>query len=119
MAKILLTEVDKDLRFNLVRVLNEAGHKVESLNEGSRIVNDQVEIPDLFILDQKTPTIDGLALSKFLKINSKTKHVPIIMISTDPEARKKAKRIGVNDFLEKPLESKNLLKVVNRLFIRI
>ena len=114
MAKILLAEHDKDLRFILDRILNDAGHYVQSLNEGSSIVNGQVKWPDVFILDQQIPTIDGLALSKYLKINSETKDIPIIMISSYPEVRKKAKRIGVNEFLQKPFHSDDLLRSIER-----
>lgn len=114
MAKILLAEHDQDLRFILNRVLNDAGHNVESLNEGSPIVNGQVKWPDVFILDQQIPTIDGLAISKYLKINSETKNIPIIMISSYPEAKKKAKRLGVSEFLHKPFQAKDLLKSIER-----
>src|SRR5688572_13595995 len=114
MAKILVAEHDNDLRFILDRILNDAGHHVESLNEGSSIVNGQVKWPDVFILDQQMPTIDGLALSKYLKINIETKNIPIIMISSYPEVKKKARRLGINEFLEKPFRSKDLLKSVER-----
>lgn len=114
MAKILLAEDDQDLRFMLHRMLNDAGYNVESVDEGSGIVDGKVDWPDVFILDQQMATIDGLALSKYLKINNATKDIPIIMISAYPESRKKAKRIGVSDFLQKPFESRDLLRVIER-----
>lgn len=114
MVKILLAEDDQDLRFILHQMLNNAGYDVESLNEGSEIVNGKIKWPDVFILDQQIPTIDGLALSKYLKIDNATKDIPIIMISAYPESRKKAKRIGVNDFLQKPFQLKDLLNVIER-----
>lgn len=114
MAKILLVEDDEDLRFILHRMLDNAGYSVASLNEGSSILNGDIEWPDLFILDQQIPTIDGLALSKYLHINSETKDIPIIMISAYPELRNKAKRIGVSGYLQKPFESKELLYLIER-----
>jgi CheY-like chemotaxis protein len=119
MAKILVAEDDRDMQYILHHVLNDAGYSVEVVNEGTKIVNEQVEVPDLFILDQQMPTIDGLALTKYLKINNRTKNVPIIMISAYPESRKRAKKIGVNDFLEKPFQSENLLKIIKRYVSRV
>ena len=114
MARILLAEDDQDTRFILNQILNEAGHEVRSLDEGSKIVNGQVEAPDLFILDQQMPTIDGLALSKYLKVHEETRDIPIIMISAYPETERRARMIGVSEFLSKPFESKNLLVLVER-----
>ena len=114
MTKILLAEDDQDLRFMLHEMLSNEGYQVESLNEGSDIVNGKVGWPDVFILDQQISKIDGLALSKYLKINYETKHIPIIMISAYPESRNKAKRVGVSDFLQKPFDSKELLHLIKR-----
>jgi CheY-like chemotaxis protein len=114
MAKIVVAENDTDMQFILGQLLNGAGYNVEVLNEGSKIVNEQVDVPDLFILDQQMPTIDGVALTKYLKINSRTKNVPVVMISAYPGVRKRAEQIGVNDFLEKPFQAKTLLEIVER-----
>jgi DNA-binding response OmpR family regulator len=114
MAKILLVEHDQDLRFILVRVLNAAGHDVEILNDGIQITNNRITWPDVFILDQAMPVIDGLALPNCLRINKETKHIPIIMISTYPEVKRKAKRLGVSEFLHKPFHTKDLLMSIER-----
>jgi DNA-binding NtrC family response regulator len=113
MAKILLAEQDQDLRFILVQVLNAAGHDVEILNESPSIANDQSK-PDVFILDQQTPSIDGLALAKYLGINTGAQNIPVIMISTYPEVKRKAKRLGVSEFLPKPFDAKDLLSSIDR-----
>ena len=114
MTKILLAADDQDLRFMLHQMLSNAGYEVESLNEGSDIVNGRVGWPDIFILDQQISKIDGIALSKYLKINKETKDIPIIMISAYPESRSKAKRVGVSDFLQKPFDLKDLLHLIAR-----
>ena len=70
-------------------------------------------MPDLFILDKDMPTIDGLAISKYLRVHETTKHIPIIMISAY-EFQDKAKRIGVDEFIRKPFELSYLLESVNK-----
>jgi two-component system cell cycle response regulator len=66
---------------------------------------------DLILLDLVMPEMDGFAVCLALKDNSKTAEIPIIMITArdDLEARNEAKRLGVNDFLAKPIFRRQLI----------
>jgi DNA-binding response OmpR family regulator len=112
--KILVAEDDKDILFILDMILNDAGYKVEPLPEGTSIVHDRKDWPDLFILDKDLPSIDGLAICKYLKLNDETKNIPIIMISCFHYLKNKAKEAGVDEFIEKPFELKQLLSTVEK-----
>ena len=110
--KILLAENDADIRLILKMVLNDAGYEVETLSAGHAIVEKRDHWPDLFILDKALPTIDGLALCKFLKLKQETRNIPIIMISSYHKLRSKAEEVGADGFLEKPFDIKILLDQV-------
>ena len=69
--------------------------------------------PDLFILDKELPTLDGLAISKFLRLQESTKTIPIIMISAH-HVGNRAKRIGIDEFIKKPFQLNHLLEVIRR-----
>ncbi len=112
--KILLAEDDSDIRFILNLVLKEAGYQVEPLSSGNSIVEGKHEWPDLFILDKALPTIDGLAICEYLRIKEETKDIPIIMISSYHKLKSKAEEIGVDDFIEKPFDLKDLLTLVEK-----
>ena len=112
--KILLAEDDSDIRFILNLALNDAGYNVEPLSAGNTIVEGKHEWPDLFILDKAMPVIDGLAICKYLKVKEETRNIPIIMISSYHKLRSKARQLGVDDFIEKPFDLKQLLKVVHK-----
>lgn len=112
--KIVLAEDDADIRFILNLVLNEAGYEVEPLPSGNAIVEGRKEWPDLFILDKSLPTIDGLAICKYLKIQQQTKDIPIIMITSYHKLKSKAEEVGVDNFIEKPFDLKELLHVIER-----
>jgi two-component system phosphate regulon response regulator PhoB len=112
--KILLAEDDADIRFILEMVLKDAGYEVETLSTGNAIVEPRKEWPDLFILDKQLPTIDGLALCKYLKIKRETRDIPIIMISSYHKLKRKATEVGVDGFLEKPFDLKALLEQVEK-----
>ena len=94
-------------------MLKAAGHDVEILSESPSVANDQGK-PDVFILDQQTPSIDGLALGKYLAVNTGVQNIPVIMICPYPEVKRKAKRLGVSEFLHKPFNAKDLLSSIDR-----
>ena len=112
--KIVLAEDDPDIRLILNMVLHEAGYEVEPLSTGDTIVEGKHAWPDLFILDKALPVIDGLAICKFLKVKEETKNIPIIMISCYHKHKSKAKELGVEEFIEKPFNLKQLLSVVEK-----
>jgi CheY-like chemotaxis protein len=56
------------------------------------------------------PMIDGLAICKYLKVKEETKNIPISMISAYPKLKKRAKEVGVDDFIEKPLKLNNCFR---------
>lgn len=112
--RILLADDDMDIRFILKTVLDEAGYLVEPLSSGKAIVEGHREWPDLFILDKSLPTIDGLAVCKYLKLNEETKNIPIIMMSSYHKLRSKARKVGADAFIGKPFDLKELLDLVKK-----
>ena len=112
--KIIIAEDDKDILFILDIALHDAGYIVEVMPEGSALVERQSDWPDLFILDKHMPALDGLEICEYLKLKEETKDIPIIMISSYHHMKKKARAIGVNDFIEKPFNLKDLLKTVRK-----
>jgi CheY-like chemotaxis protein len=87
---------------------------VEPLPDGSGFMGRKKDWPDLFFLDIDMPVIDGLAICKYLKLNNATKDIPVIMISAYHKLKSKAQAAGVDDFIEKPFEVKNLLQVIGK-----
>lgn len=109
----MIVENDLDTLFILEKVLGDAGYQVEKCREGSAIVEGKQQLPDLYILDKSLPLIDGLAISKYLKIKEATRSIPIIMISAVP-VKSQATEAGVDKFIKKPFDLVNLLSTVKR-----
>lgn len=105
----------RDLRVLLQDVLREAGYHVQCLPDGSAIVKNEFELPDLFILDKEMNFIDGIAISKYLRLNKRTKQIPILMITGYAELESKAMNAGVDYFMPKPINVHQLLEVANSL----
>lgn len=111
--RILVVENDEDTLFLIEDAFTRAGYVVETCTAGSGIVEFRHPIPDVFILDQGLPAIDGIALSKFLRLQEGTKDIPIIMISGQ-QLKNKAMQAGVDEFIKKPFSIAHLLDVVRK-----
>jgi DNA-binding response OmpR family regulator len=111
--KIVLIEDDSDASVMLKRSLTKAGYNVVTLNEGTCIVNGNYGDADLFILDNSIPTIDGLALCKYLRVKNATRHTPVIIVSGNHNIREKARAAGANEFLPKPFATEQLLHLID------
>lgn len=112
--KIILIEDDADMRQILASILQKAEFDVSHCFEGKDVVNGNLHEPDLYIVDYKTPTIDGLALCKYLRINKRTNRIPIIVMSGNHGIKRKAIKAGANEFLCKPFKEDDLLASVRR-----
>jgi len=72
--------------------------------------------PNVMLLDVEMPRMDGFELAKRLRQDSKTKSLPIIMITsrTAEKHRNYALELGVNEYLGKPYQEEELLQHIAR-----
>lgn len=72
------------------------------------------EEPAVFITDMKMPEMNGLDLIEKLRKNAK--QTPVILVSgyAEKEHLVRASNVGISGFLEKPLEAKHLLEMVDK-----
>jgi two-component system chemotaxis response regulator CheY len=112
---ICLIEDDADARLLFTHVLSKTGYDVRQLDVGNSILDINEEPADLYILDNCLPNIDGIALTKFLRIKQPTKEIPILIVSGDSSVRSKAKNAGASGFVSKPFEVNAFLNIVNTL----
>jgi len=74
------------------------------------------ETIDLILLDILMPNIDGLEVCRRIKNNPKTKHIPIIFITSksDEDTIEEAYNVGGDDYIIKPFRKKELLSRVKK-----
>lgn len=72
------------------------------------------ELFDLILADINMPVMDGLKLVGLLRNDIRYRKTPIIMITTESteEDRKKAMAVGATAYLSKPIQTQDLLKIV-------
>ncbi|WP_071843102.1 two-component regulator propeller domain-containing protein [Pontibacter korlensis] len=74
-------------------------------------------MPDLIISDLMMPVLDGLEFCKKVKGDSRTSHIPFLLLSahTAEEQKLRGLNIGANDYITKPFSFELLLSRVNNL----
>jgi two-component system chemotaxis response regulator CheY len=117
MPTILVVEDSPTMRqlisFAMKRIQNskvvEATDGVDALKKLSQ------EKVDLILADINMPVMDGLKLLSLLRSNPSYKDIPVIIITTEgaEEDRKKALSIGANAYLTKPIQTQELIRLVN------
>jgi len=98
-------KIDIDKRYNIIAT--RSGKKVLEVVKKRKI--------DLILLDIMMPDMDGYEVCKILKLDNKTKNIPIIFItaSTDENSIEKAFNFGGVDYISKPFRSQELLARVS------
>lgn len=73
--------------------------------------------PDIALVDIEMPRMDGFELSMWIRNNDQLQQLPIAMITsrTGEKHRQRAQAIGVNAYLAKPYQEKELLETLYRL----
>jgi len=119
--KVLIVDDEPDilelLRFNLSR----EGYRVSSAASGEEALSmAQSEIPDLIVLDLMLPGIDGLDVTKFLKNDSGTSDIPIVMLTAKGEEADilTGLELGADDYITKPFSTRVLIARVKAVLRR-
>ena len=120
-ATILIVDDDEFNLKLLKKQLVIEGIAVRTAASGEEALAAVAEqLPDLILLDVMMPGIDGFEVTRRLKADSRTRSIPIILITAleDNESRLKGLEVGAEEFLSKPvgrvelqMRVKNLLKI--------
>ncbi len=70
--------------------------------------------PDLILLDLKLPKVDGLEVLRQVKNDSRTKVIPIVILTSSKEENDiiNGYQLGVNSYLRKPVNFEKFTEVV-------
>jgi two-component system, OmpR family, alkaline phosphatase synthesis response regulator PhoP len=118
---VLVVDDEEDIlelvKYNLTR----EGYQVLCAATGEdAIARAKRKLPDLILLDLMLPGIDGLEVCKLLKNDSKTEHIPIIMLTAKTEETDivSGLEVGADDYITKPFSPKVLTARVRTMLRR-
>lgn len=119
--KILAVDDESDIlgviRFNLER----EGYRVTTTESGETALKLIPELmPDLILLDLMLPGIDGLGVCRKIRADSKTAHIPVIMLTAKSEESDMivGLEMGADDYISKPFSNKVLVARVRAILRR-
>ena len=117
---ILIVEDNDELRHFLKKSLKKKYRVAEA--ENGLVGWNKVEhlIPDFIIADLLMPEMDGLELTKKIKNDSRTSHIPVILLTavTDMESKLAGMKAGADDYITKPFSSEFLHARIENLMIQ-
>ncbi|HEX4817584.1 MAG TPA: response regulator [Nonomuraea sp.] len=105
-ARILVAEDDEVSRQVAMLVLRQAGHEVETVDDGAQAVRAVLAGGyDLVFMDCQLPVLDGLAATEEIRSRQET-HTPIIAMTAAamPDDRVRCLEAGMDDHLAKPVD---------------
>lgn len=111
-GKILIAEDDPATRMLLRRILLKERYDVVDVADGRAACAAALrDVPDLVLIDWIMPEMDGREATRALKADPRTAAVPIVMLTSQTEIDEKvlALEAGVQDFLNKPIDPRELV----------
>ncbi len=112
---VFCVEDDDNIRELVIYTLETTGLKARGFADGPAFMEALAfETPELILLDIMLPGEDGLELLKRLKSSSKTKNIPVIMVTAKGSEYDKVVGLdsGADDYVTKPF---GMMELVSRI----
>jgi CheY-like chemotaxis protein len=112
---LLIVDDETSLVQVLEAILTDSGFRVVVAVNG-RAALDQLAAakPDLVLLDYMMPVLDGPAVLKAMAADPAYRDIPVVMISSLPEAAVAEKCHGYTAFLRKPFSANKIIEIIRR-----
>ena len=97
------------------RLLAREGYQVLLAKDGVEALEQLLDVvPDVMLVDIEMPRMDGFDLTRNIRADARLKSIPIVMITsrTADKHRNYAFEIGVNQYLGKPYQEEELLRLI-------
>jgi len=120
-ANIVTVEDELPLITLLKYNLEKEGYKVKNAETGQEALQlIKSTLPDIVVLDWMLPDFSGIEVCKQIKRDKKLKTIPVLMLTAKSEAEDKIIGFenGVDDYLTKPFNNKELILRIKSLLKR-
>src|ERR1051326_5480975 len=112
---ILVIDDNNDIRENTAEILDLAGYKTFTAENGKKGVDMAVrEKPDVIVCDIMMPELDGYGVLHLVRKNLETQNIPFIFLTAKTERSdfRKGMEMGADDYITKPFEDIELLNAI-------
>jgi CheY-like chemotaxis protein len=112
---ILIVEDDPQVARLIALVLQRQGRKSETVSDGGTALLRARELrPEVIFADLTLKGMGGEALCAALKSHEETRAIPYIVLSGDRDIAEKAQQCGADDYMGKPFEFADLVRLVEK-----
>ncbi len=122
MKKILIVDDESVMRRNLGKILRLEQYEVFEAGDGKSAVElARTQLPDVILCDVSMPEMDGYAVLKTLRENSRTARIPFIFLTARGEYSdvRGGMTLGADDYLIKPVGVADLLGAISARLSRV
>jgi two-component system cell cycle response regulator len=115
MASILVVDDEPENLELMEGILAPTGHTVRTASGGREALQAvEQELPDLILLDLLMPGVSGFEVCEMLRADSRTAHIPIIIITALAQLgiKERVLTLGADDYLTKPIQRGDVLSRV-------
>jgi two-component system, OmpR family, response regulator MtrA len=112
---ILVVEDDPQVARLIALVLGRNGFQSEVVSDGESAMNKAREKkPEMIVADLSIKGMGGEALCSALKAAPDTKGIPFVVVSGDRDVAEKARQCGADDYMGKPFEFDDLVRLIRK-----
>jgi two-component system cell cycle response regulator DivK len=116
MPKTILIIEDEPRNLKLIRdLLHRFGYETLEATDGEQGVRlARLRLPDLILMDIMMPKMDGLEATRIIKADTKTRHIPIIALTSYAMKgdRERTLEAGCDAYIAKPVDIQEVLKTI-------
>jgi two-component system, cell cycle response regulator DivK len=119
-ALVLVVEDYQDAREMYAAYLQFSGYLVAEATNGVEAIEKALELmPDIILMDLALPKMDGWEATRRLKLDERTKHIPIVALTGHALAghAEGARQAGCDSFVTKPCLPDALVAEIRRMLI--
>jgi two-component system cell cycle response regulator len=117
-ARVLVVDdIEQNRKLLQDKLKNEYFHVITAVDGQDAIDKALAEEPDVILMDVMMPRLNGVEACRHIKMDSRTEHIPIVLVTAlnEREDRLRGLGAGADDFLTKPVNDLHLLSRVRAL----
>ena len=112
---VLIIDDHDDIRENTAEILDLAGYKTFTAENGKKGVDIAIkEKPSIIVCDIMMPELDGYGVLHLVRKNAATENIPFIFLTAKTERSdfRKGMEMGADDYITKPFDDIELLNAI-------
>jgi len=100
-----------------LQIVEDGQEALDYLRKSGPFANKDCPFPDLILMDINMPRMDGKQALKEIRNDPDLKSIPIVMLTTSSADRDvfESYKLGVNAYINKPVEISDFINVISRL----